>query len=98
VPEARQPDALLLFSELISNALQHGSSEGDQVDVAWTLRGDLLEVAVLDCARAATAPTSLTPSEERPAGRGLQIVDRLAEWWGDRIVGGRREVAFRLRL
>jgi anti-sigma regulatory factor (Ser/Thr protein kinase) len=98
LPQVKQHDALLLVSELVSNALKHGSREDDPIELVWRLERDTLQVAVLDAARAASALVALTPSEERPEGRGLRIVDQLADWWGERITGGRREVAFRLRL
>jgi anti-sigma regulatory factor (Ser/Thr protein kinase) len=94
----RQQDALLLLSELVGNAIRHGSREGDPIELVWTIERDTLRVAVLDCARAASVPVALTPSEARAEGRGLRIVDQLADWWDERIVGGRREVAFRLGL
>jgi anti-sigma regulatory factor (Ser/Thr protein kinase) len=98
VPSERRHDALLLLSELIANALRHGSREGDPIELVWSLRPDVLNVSVLDCARGPGAPIALTPTEEATEGRGLLIVDRLADEWDERIVGGRRQVSFRLRL
>jgi anti-sigma regulatory factor (Ser/Thr protein kinase) len=98
IEESRRSDALLLVSELVTNAIVHGSQPGDQLELVWRLERDRLAVAVRDCARRPAAPTALSPNEERPRGRGLRIVDQLAERWGERIVGGRREVSFQLQL
>jgi anti-sigma regulatory factor (Ser/Thr protein kinase) len=98
VAAARQRDALLIVSELVTNAIEHGSGERDEIEVAWTLSSGTLRVAVIDAARGAGRPVTLTPNEERPRGRGLHIVDQLADWWDERIIGGRREVAFQLHL
>ena len=97
VARSRREEALLLCSELVTNAIQHGSGWDDEVEVAWSIANGALRVAVVDAARGAV-PVVLTPSEERSRGRGLRLVDQLADSWGERIVGGRREVAFHLQL
>jgi hypothetical protein len=42
-------------------------------------------------------PVALTPDQQRPAGRGLGIVERLAEW-SERVVDGQRGVCAELTL
>ena len=98
VPSARHHEPLLLVSELVTNAIQHGSSQGDQIEVSWTISNGTLRLAVVDAARGSDAPVALTPSEDRVHGRGLHVVDQLADRWEERIVGGRRQVSFRREL
>jgi anti-sigma regulatory factor (Ser/Thr protein kinase) len=90
-------EALLVASELVTNAISHGSRPGDSIGVQYKLEADRLSIVVRDAARARRAPVSLTADEHRPAGRGLNIVERLAEW-SERIVDGRREVRAELTL
>src|SRR5579859_4152226 len=48
----RVNDALLVASELVSNAISHGSRQGDEIDVQFTLVGSTLLLCVVDSARA----------------------------------------------
>jgi anti-sigma regulatory factor (Ser/Thr protein kinase) len=86
---------LLLASEIIGNAVKHGSVEGDEIEVRVALDGAGVVVSALDAARAGP-PMLLTPETEREGGRGLALLDRVADAWGERIDGGRREVWFAL--
>jgi hypothetical protein len=61
------------------------------IGVQYKLEAGRLSIVVCDAARSPQAPVSLTADDHRPAGRGLQIVERLAES-SERIVDGRREV------
>jgi anti-sigma regulatory factor (Ser/Thr protein kinase) len=97
VEESRRFEALLVTSELVSNAVTHGSSPGDEISLDVSLDGTLLRIAVRDAARGRTIPNALTRDEHRPAGRGLAVVDWLADW-SERIVNGRREVRAELTL
>jgi anti-sigma regulatory factor (Ser/Thr protein kinase) len=97
VPPARQGDALLLLSEALTNAIKHGSREGDRVELAWTLDRDVLKVAIVDAAQGGP-PVVLPPDETREQGHGMMIVDRLTDCWDQRVVGGSRRVSFRVRL
>ena len=90
-------DALAIAHELAANAVAHGSHEGDEVEVRAELHDERLLIVVTDAARRAGVPVVLSPDEQRERGRGLQLVERLAEW-SERIVGGRREVRAELRL
>lgn len=98
IPPARQGDALLLLSEAVTNAIKHGSHEGDRIELAWTLDRDVLKVAIVDAAKGGGAPAVLPPDESREQGHGMMIVDRLTDWWDERAVGGFRRVSFRVRL
>src|SRR3954454_6577219 len=90
-------DALVVLTELLTNAIRHGSRSGDDVTIACALHGHILKVAVADAARGRTIPVQLTPSSDRVGGAGLALVAALAESWDDRIVGGRRVVTATVR-
>jgi anti-sigma regulatory factor (Ser/Thr protein kinase) len=98
VPAPRRHDALLVADEVAANAIAHGSRPGDEIEICCRLKGDCLNIVVFDCARNASAPVALTPDEERTAGRGLQVVDRLADSWTETIVNGRRKVTVEMIL
>lgn len=84
-------DAVLILSELLSNACRHGrplgkhSEVGDgDVRAAWRVdtRGDLT-VEVTD-GGGPTRPAPATPSVTARGGRGLNIISALAQEWGVR--------------
>lgn len=84
---AHADTAVLLTNELVTNSLQHSRSRRHGGVIAITLittpAGIRTEVADEG---GATAP-ALRPSEARPPeltedGRGLQLVDMLADRWG----------------
>jgi anti-sigma regulatory factor (Ser/Thr protein kinase) len=97
VEESRRFEALLVTSELVTNALSHGSRPGDEISVDVSLEGERLLIGVRDAARGGSTPVALTPDEQRPSGRGLAMVDWLADW-SERIVDGRREVRAELTI
>lgn len=75
--EAAIPDAELLVSELVTNAVLHARSAA-QVDVG--LDAGVLRVQVCD---ANTSPPRLRNyGAEAVTGRGLHLVDRIADRWG----------------
>jgi anti-sigma regulatory factor (Ser/Thr protein kinase) len=77
-------DAVLVVSELMSNAIRHARPlPGTNVQVAWALDDDAVEVAVSD-GGAATRPTPGHATVSALGGRGLDIVDFLARKWGVR--------------
>ena len=84
LPDATVDDAVLMTSELVTNAVLHGQPEitlwlrleTDRLTVAVTDLGD----AILDCAR---------PPPRQASGRGLVIVDALATRWGVNRTRGR---------
>lgn len=84
--------AALLVSELATNALIH--SRGPfvlQVEQA----GDRLRVQVLD--RSAHLPTMQVGEPTATTGRGLRLLDELAEAWGvERSQGGGKSVWFEM--
>lgn len=78
-------DAVLILSEFVTNALRHARAlRSDTIRVSWNLTGEgLLRIEVTDgggTTRPVTKPYSMSVSAQ--AGRGLEIVDRLADRWG----------------
>ncbi len=77
-------DAVLVMSELLSNALRHAHPlPSGQVRVAWEFVDGNVEVQVSD-GGAATAPRAGRATLSSLGGRGLGIVEYLAERWGVR--------------
>ncbi|MET7909787.1 ATP-binding protein [Streptomyces avermitilis] len=83
-------DAVLILSELLSNACRHGRPLGDalagdgDVRAAWRVDDcGRLTVEVTD-GGGPTRPVPATPSVTARGGRGLNIITALAEDWGVR--------------
>lgn len=77
-------DAVLVVSELLSNALRHAHPlPSGMVRVAWLRSNEHIEVAVSD-GGAATEPRAGRPTLSSLGGRGLGIVEYVAESWGVR--------------
>lgn len=72
-----QDSAELLTSELVTNAIRHGSGE---VSVSLSRENDLLRVRVTDDSR--DAPVMAPPDPLAAGGRGLWLVDELSSDWG----------------
>jgi anti-sigma regulatory factor (Ser/Thr protein kinase) len=88
VSEAVIDDAVLILSELLSNACKHGRPLGDALagdgDVRAAWRVDVsgrLTVEVTD-GGGPTRPAPATPSVTAHGGRGLNIITALADDWG----------------
>jgi anti-sigma regulatory factor (Ser/Thr protein kinase) len=69
--------ALLLVSELATNAIRHGAPP---VKLVLRMHGDRLRVEVIDSSP--TLPRLGHPGPDQVGGRGLQIVQQLAARWG----------------
>ncbi|MGW5419950.1 ATP-binding protein [Streptomyces sp. NPDC003943] len=84
-------DAVLILSELLSNACRHGRPLGPGADVgdgdvraAWSVdRRGGLTIEVTD-GGGPTRPVPATPSVTARGGRGLNIISALAQDWGVR--------------
>lgn len=89
----RCDDALLLTSELVTNAVLHGRSE---VCVEVTSAERLVRIAVLD--ENSRHPTVVSEDPDALDGRGLALVAAVAVRWGveDRPMG--KSVWFELAL
>ena len=78
VPERGIENALLVASELVSNAYRHG--EGD-IELRLDVLGDRLRIEVIDEGRN-QAPAVREHGADETGGWGLQIVDQVALQWG----------------
>ncbi|MEU5718323.1 ATP-binding protein [Streptomyces sp. NPDC020403] len=91
VSDAVVDDAVLILSELLSNACRHGRPLGRHTEVgdgdiraAWRVDGaGDLTVEVTD-GGGPTRPVPATPSVTARGGRGLNIISSLAREWGVR--------------
>jgi anti-sigma regulatory factor (Ser/Thr protein kinase) len=82
--DAAVGDAVLVVSELLSNAIRHARPlPGANVQVAWAVGEDAVEVAVSD-GGAPTTPVRAHATVSALGGRGLDIVEYLARRWGVR--------------
>ncbi|WP_433517243.1 ATP-binding protein [Nonomuraea sp. CA-143628] len=85
IPPSFLDDALLLLSEVVTNAITHSDSAhalGGQVAVQITRIGTTVRVVVADAGSATTAPAVRAPTLDDDGGRGMWLVDLLAEEWG----------------
>ena len=77
-------DAVLVVSELVSNAILHAYPlPGERLKVAWDVDDGWLEVAVSD-GGSATVPQVGHPTAVSVGGRGLAIVAHICQTWGVR--------------
>lgn len=83
-------DATLVLSELVTNAIRHARpTVANDIRVQMQLAGHTLHVAVTD-GGANTVPQAASGAHISPAGRGLFIVDRVADqWWWEPSGHGR---------
>jgi anti-sigma regulatory factor (Ser/Thr protein kinase) len=72
-------DGQLIVSELVANAVQHSHCHRVRVSVERPA-GGRVRVAVSDKSR--TKPAVATPNVDEEAGRGLLLVDSVADDWG----------------
>ncbi|QLH26996.1 ATP-binding protein [Streptomyces sp. Rer75] len=72
--------ALLVLSELITNAVRHVRVPGRQIETRYLHQGDSVRIEVHDAAD--PQPRLMTPPPEAVHGRGLFLVDALADQWG----------------
>lgn len=98
----------LVFSELASNAVQH-TATGEQHGRMWVglelLSDQVVLLSVVDQGRKWGGPFSTPqlvdrqPGEMTPGGRGLWLVDRIAEyWWWEGELGMPLEMRAMVRL
>ncbi|MFI6703847.1 ATP-binding protein [Streptomyces sp. NPDC050509] len=73
-------DVRLIVSELVTNAVRYGTEPGDSVLVVLAVMDACVRVEVRDPVR--RRPRFRGASQERDRGRGLIIVEALAECWG----------------
>lgn len=99
--------AVLLVSELVTNAVTHGDDStgtrggtggGTGVTMLVRCSGKELRVEVHDGSREMPVPVSLEVSDDSETGRGLMLVDTLAADWGYYRTPGGKAVYFTLPL
>jgi len=88
----RVDDACLLVSELVANVALHA---GTPCMVTIAVDGRGLLVTVTD--QSPVLPRLMTYSEQTTTGRGLNLVQRLADEWGTAPQANGKSVWFRLR-
>jgi anti-sigma regulatory factor (Ser/Thr protein kinase) len=90
-------DALILTSELVTNAVLHGKPD---ITLSITLHIPNLTVAVSDGSSRLPPTTTEFPLRAAPHGRGLAIVDSIATRWGvtRHVPGPGKDVWFLLEV
>lgn len=73
-------DAVLVTSELFTNAVLHGSR---RIDIYVTLDPEALRIAVVDDGRRTPDRWPRPGATPMLGGRGLRIVDAVASTWGN---------------
>jgi serine/threonine-protein kinase RsbW len=82
-PDSRFDDARVVISELVANSLRHAKPlDDDTIAVGWTMQPDVLRVSVTDGGSPTSVPITRRPTELATGGRGLKIVQALAQRWG----------------
>lgn len=85
--------AMLLVTELVTNAVEH--TDASDVICSVSLSAEVVTVSVTDTGSmsgAGSVPVSARPDDLAESGRGLFLVDALATDWGTRVTAGSREV------
>jgi len=85
----------LLVTELVTNSVRHaGLGEGDNVSVEIRIVGGAIRVEVTDPGDGFTPPANLDIASRATGGRGLCLVDALADRWGIATAPGQARVWF----
>ena len=91
-------DAELMVSELVTNAVLHGRSA---VTLTVAVADGVLEVGVTDRSPILPSPRTRESGDaawRAEGGRGLRMVDRLADEWGVAGLSDGKQVWFRLSV
>jgi PAS domain S-box-containing protein len=89
LPEDRLSDLSLLATELVTNSVKHAGA-GGAIELELRLDSDSVMLAVSDAGRGFEPPPGQSPDTESESGRGLLIVDSLADRWGVDTIAGTR--------
>ncbi|MEU8034156.1 ATP-binding protein [Streptomyces sp. NPDC049099] len=87
VPEDRRDDAVLVISELVTNALMH--TAGRRIACRLHDMADRIRIEVEDQEGGAAPPVARRPGPDDQHGRGLLLVDALSLAWGVTPLSGR---------
>jgi anti-sigma regulatory factor (Ser/Thr protein kinase) len=84
-------DALLVVSELATNAVLHsGCDPSEEIEVVAEFLPDALRIAVTDAGRSGSTPAPRAAEDFAPGGMGLRVVQAIARGWGAERLGGMR--------
>jgi len=93
VPHDRE-DAALLVTELVANVVDHARGDAN-FTLELSVSDTGLRIAVID--GSSIRPVVQELSHDRPRGRGLRLVESIAERWGADDHDGGKRVWFDLR-
>lgn len=79
LPDDTAETAVLLLSELVTNAVRHSRVRGRYIGTRCVLRAGVLRVEVSDAGDG--LPALRTARDDEEAGRGLALVEALATAW-----------------
>jgi anti-sigma regulatory factor (Ser/Thr protein kinase) len=83
--------AVTIVSELVTNAILHGSGQqadpGEPAPVGLTLRHTRDELTMIVTDSNTNPPVHAAASPDAESGRGLCVIDALADRWGSTAVG-----------
>lgn len=97
IPDSLIDDVVLVATELLSNALRHARSlPDDQLDISWDILRGAVSITVTD-GGGRHQPHVRHPGPAETNGRGLSIVETLAEEWGVEEAGSSATVWATLR-
>jgi anti-sigma regulatory factor (Ser/Thr protein kinase) len=91
-------EAALIASELVTNAIRHGScfvveaGEQPKVELSWQRQASRVICMVTD--RSAKPPVLGEADDDAESGRGLQVVAALAATWGWMMLGARSKAVW----
>lgn len=84
-------DALLLVTELVTNAVVHA---GTEVELHVDIGAGRAHIEVVDHGTGALPSLAGVPASDREGGRGLFLLDAVAQEWGTRHFAGGKAVWF----
>ncbi len=80
--------ATLVVSELVANAVVHAAGDVEPIELTLDADGACLRIEVLDHDPSPPTLPAHAPGADGEGGRGLLIVDRVADRWGWRPLPG----------
>jgi anti-sigma regulatory factor (Ser/Thr protein kinase) len=87
-------DAALVVTELVANVIDHVQGEAN-LTLELTLADSWLRISVAD--GSSVRPVAQELSQDRPRGRGLQLVEAVVDRWGVEDHRGGKRIWFELR-